>query len=100
MLRTFCAHPTGHQGVSEGTAGGVVWLNHAPLVPSRTPRFPLGFALGAGVASSNLAVPTSGNGSAMRLVPVEATYALADDREAIANAARNGRYGKVLFALR
>ena len=31
--------------------------------------------------------------------PVEATYALADHREAIANAARNDRKGKVLFAL-
>jgi NADPH:quinone reductase-like Zn-dependent oxidoreductase len=32
--------------------------------------------------------------------PVEATYALADYREAIAHAARNDRNGKVLFALR
>jgi NADPH:quinone reductase-like Zn-dependent oxidoreductase len=32
--------------------------------------------------------------------PVEATYALADYREAIASAARNDRSGKVLFALR
>ena len=32
--------------------------------------------------------------------PVEATYALADYREAIADAARNDRHGKVLFALR
>ena len=32
--------------------------------------------------------------------PVEATYALADYREATANAARNDRNGKVLFALR
>jgi NADPH:quinone reductase-like Zn-dependent oxidoreductase len=32
--------------------------------------------------------------------PVEATYALVDYREAIAHAARNGRNGKVLFALR
>jgi NADPH:quinone reductase-like Zn-dependent oxidoreductase len=32
--------------------------------------------------------------------PVEATYALAEYREAIANAARNDRNGKVLFALR
>jgi NADPH:quinone reductase-like Zn-dependent oxidoreductase len=31
--------------------------------------------------------------------PVEATYALADYREAIAHAARNDRNGKVLFAL-
>jgi NADPH:quinone reductase-like Zn-dependent oxidoreductase len=32
--------------------------------------------------------------------PVEATYALADHREAIAHAARNDRNGKVLFAIR
>ena len=32
--------------------------------------------------------------------PVEATYALADYREAIAHAARNDRTGKVLFSLR
>ena len=32
--------------------------------------------------------------------PIEATYALADYREAIAHAARNDRNGKVLFALR
>jgi NADPH:quinone reductase-like Zn-dependent oxidoreductase len=32
--------------------------------------------------------------------PVEATYALADYREAIAHAARSDRHGKVLFALR
>ena len=32
--------------------------------------------------------------------PVEATYALADYREAIAHAARNDRTGKVLFARR
>ena len=31
--------------------------------------------------------------------PVEATYALADHREAIAHAARTDRNGKVLFAL-
>ncbi|HVD06287.1 MAG TPA: hypothetical protein VNB89_09725 [Gemmatimonadaceae bacterium] len=29
--------------------------------------------------------------------PVEATYALADYREAIGHAARNDRHGKVLF---
>ena len=32
--------------------------------------------------------------------PIEATYALADYREAIAHAARSDRNGKVLFALR
>ena len=32
--------------------------------------------------------------------PIEATYALADYREAIAHAARNDRIGKVLFAVR
>jgi NADPH:quinone reductase-like Zn-dependent oxidoreductase len=32
--------------------------------------------------------------------PVEATYGLADYRQAIAHAVRNGRHGKVLFALR
>ena len=32
--------------------------------------------------------------------PIEATYALADYREAIAHAARNDRTGKVLFSLR
>jgi hypothetical protein len=48
----------------------------------------------ASSSSSSSAVPTDGTLSA----PVEATYALADYREAIAHAARNDRNGKVLFA--
>ena len=36
-----------------------------------------------------------GNGTLA--APVEATYALADYREAIGHAARNDRHGKVLF---
>ena len=64
------------------------WLN---LWLQRTPRDTVAqtyHELAALVADGTLAAP------------VEATYALADYREAIAHAARSDRNGKVLFALR
>ena len=64
------------------------WVNHWL---GRTPREAIAktyHELAALVADGSL------------VTPVEATYALADYREAIAHAARNDRNGKVLFALR
>jgi NADPH:quinone reductase-like Zn-dependent oxidoreductase len=61
-----------------------LWLDSTPLeTVAQTYR-----ELAALVADGTLAAP------------VEATYALADHREAIGHAAQNERHGKVLFALR